>query len=362
MALVVGLLAGQCADRMIVRLALGRSFFWPFRDRCQHCHAGLPLGWSIPLLGFFLAGMRCGACGRILRLRSLFLQCLTAGLVVGLYCLYFQERGFIFPRLPLPLTERHLWAIWIYHSILMTLLVAATFIDIDWMIIPDSVTVTGMILAVLLGTFWYVELHPVLLLEPGYRAQVGLIPEDAFARWVDPLPAWADQVRLAVNDHWLHHWNRWIGFLTSVVGLLVGGATVWIVRAVCSWIFRVEAIGFGDVTLMAMVGAFVGWQTSIIAFFLAPISAVLVGIVAWLITGNRAIPYGPHLSIASAACVFFWRPIWAYSADLFDHMGIFLFMAGAMLVVLVAVASIIQGVKVVWSGVARRHEPHAGTE
>lgn len=354
-AVLLGLVAGQWADRMVVRLALGRSFFWPFRDRCAKCHGALPWGWSVPLVGYWLAGRKCPACGTRLRRRPIFLQILTASLVAGLYALYFWQVGVYFARTPLSYDNNQIIALWIYHSILATLLVAATFIDFDWLIIPDSITVTGMLIGIALGTFWYVELHPVLLFHPRPEFSTGLIPNDFFAKelgW-ESAPAWMENLRLAFNDHWRHHWNRWLGFLTGLVGLLVGGGTVWIVRAICSWIFRVEAIGFGDVTLMAMVGSFLGWQTSVIAFFLAPVSAVFVGIFAWIFTGNRMIPYGPHLSIASMACVFFWRPLWWYCVELFEHMGIVFFMAGAMVVILFMVASIIQAVKTLAGGLIR---------
>jgi leader peptidase (prepilin peptidase)/N-methyltransferase len=282
---------------------------------------------------------------------------LTAGLVVGLYHLYFRHvggsgAGFVFPRNPFNYWEEHLRALWVYHSLLMVLLLVATFIDFDWMIIPDSVTVTGMLLAILLGTFWYVELHPVLLFHPEPRFSSGLLSPSFFAdQWGwQEVPGWLEQARLGFNEHWRNHWNAWLGFLTGIVGLVVGGGTVWVVRAVCSWIFRVEAIGFGDVTLMAMVGAFVGWQTAVMAFFLAPLSAVVVGVFAYFVTGRRAIPYGPHLSIASAGCVLGWPSLWQQTAEIFEHGGIVLFMAGAMVVVLVAVASIIQAIKMLVFG------------
>lgn len=350
LAIALGLVCGQIADRMIDRLALGRSFFWPLREHCSRCHSALPVRCMVPLFGYFLAWGRCPHCGAPLRRRAVVVQLLTAALVVGLYALYIGARGedgYFFPRSPLGFDDSRLRALWIYHSILLTLLVAATFIDIDWMIIPDSVTVTGMILGVALGTFWYVELHPVLLFHPQPRFTTGLITEGLIRDWTgwETIPAWAEHAREFINEHWRMHWNRWLGFLTGIVGIVVGGGTVWVVRAVTSWVFRTEAIGFGDVTLMGMVGAFLGWQTTVLAFFLAPLSAVVVGIFAWILTGNRAIPYGPHLSIASAVCLFFWRPLWNWAVELFDHMGIVLFMAAAMLVVLVIVASMIQAIK-----------------
>lgn len=352
---VVGLFAGQLVDRMIVRLPVGRSLFWPLQGHCETCFAALSLRWHIPLLGYFACGGVCGKCGGRLRGRSLLVQLLTASLFVGLFVLYYRERGFHFYRYPLGYDESKLRALLIYHAILASLLVAATFIDLDWMIIPDSITVPGMLLGVGLGTFWYVELHPVPLFEPGYRADYGLVDSSWMAGWlgVEKLPPWAEAARQAVNQHWHDHWNRWLGFLTGIAGVAAGGAVVWVVRAVCSWILRTEAIGFGDVTLMAMIGAYLGWQTVLIAFFVAPVSAVFVSLAVWLLTGNRAIPYGPHLSVAAIVCIFAWQPIWRQFAVLFDYPGIFLFVAVAMLVILALVTTIIQGVKMVFRTVTR---------
>jgi leader peptidase (prepilin peptidase) / N-methyltransferase len=356
-AIAVGLLASLLVDRMIVRLVFYRSLFWPGRDRCSHGHASLPWTWSIPVFGFFLAGRKCRACGSALRSRAMLVQLLTCSLIVGLYHLYFRQvghggPGFVFPRNPFNYWENHLQALWIYHSILMLLLVAATFIDFDWMMIPDSVTVPGMILGIGLGTFWHVELHPVLLFHPDPSFSTGLLSSRFFEDQLgwQSVPGWLESARVGFNEHWRHHWNAWLGFLTGMVGLLVGGGTVWVVRAICSWIFRVEAMGFGDVTLMAMIGSFVGWQTAVMIFFLAPVSAAVVGIFAYLISGQKAIPYGPHLSIAAVGCVLGWAPLWQQTAEIFEHAGIVIFMAGGMVVVLVAVASLIQAIKMLLFG------------
>ena len=60
----------------------------------------------------------------------------------------------------------------------------------------------------------------------------------------------------------------WAALLTALVGLVAGGGIVWVVRLIGAVALRREAMGFGDVTLMAMVGAFVGWQASLIVFFM----------------------------------------------------------------------------------------------
>ncbi len=57
----------------------------------------------------------------------------------------------------------------------------------------------------------------------------------------------------------------------------------------------VEALGFGDVTLMAMIGVYVGWQPSVLIFFIAPCYAVVVFVVRLLLRGSNAGAYGPFL-------------------------------------------------------------------
>ena len=64
---------------------------------------------------------------------------------------------------------------------------------------------------------------------------------------------------------------HWAALLTALVGMAAGGGMIWIVRVIGAATLGREAMGFGDVTLMSMIGAFVGWQGSLIVFFLAPI-------------------------------------------------------------------------------------------
>jgi hypothetical protein len=82
-----------------------------------------------------------------------------------------------------------------------------------------------------------------------------------------------------------------------------------------------EAMGFGDVTLMAMIGAYVGWQASLIIFFLAPVVAVFFCLLQWLLTGRRDIAFGPYLCVATLIMILWWSPIWEQWAREFFEMG-----------------------------------------
>lgn len=102
----------------------------------------------------------------------------------------------------------------------------------------------------------------------------------------------------------------WLSALSGVLlGYLVGGGIVWFIRVFGSLGFGKEAMGLGDVHLLAAVGACIGWIDAVVAFFLA----AFVG-VAWALLGGvfgglrRHLPYGPHLAVATLLTVLF-RPL-----------------------------------------------------
>jgi len=168
-----------------------------------------------------------------------------------------------------------------YHLILVALLVIATFIDYDYTILPDEITLPGMAAGLALGA---------------------LVPQ------IRPAPG---TMTTALD-----------GFLFGFYGLLIGGGLIWAIRILGRLVFRREAMGFGDVTLMAMIGSFLGWQilppTLFLAAFLGLIHAllkVLNAIQKWVtgrqLTGaDREIPFGPYLSMAALILMLGWTPIW----------------------------------------------------
>jgi prepilin signal peptidase PulO-like enzyme (type II secretory pathway) len=77
-----------------------------------------------------------------------------------------------------------------------------------------------------------------------------------------------------------------------------------------------EALGFGDVTLMAMVGAFFGWQFVWIAVFLGPCLGVPLIVIRLVLTGNEETPFGPYLSIATVYLMLDWVRLWGYFSEI----------------------------------------------
>ena len=102
------------------------------------------------------------------------------------------------------------------------------------------------------------------------------------------------------------------GLLGSVLGLLVGGFVVWLTRILGTLAFGREAMGMGDVHLMAGVGAAIGAGASTVAFFLAPFFGLAIAIYMMLTGTRRELPYGPYLSLATAFVILFYCPIANY--------------------------------------------------
>jgi prepilin signal peptidase PulO-like enzyme (type II secretory pathway) len=106
---------------------------------------------------------------------------------------------------------------------------------------------------------------------------------------------------------------HWAGLLTAIIGMSVSGGIVWAVRIIGQWTMKREAMGFGDVTLMAMIGAFVGWQPSLMIFFMAPFAGVVLGLVRWIVRSDDHIPYGPFLCLATAVLIVGWAAVWNWA-------------------------------------------------
>jgi hypothetical protein len=117
---------------------------------------------------------------------------------------------------------------------------------------------------------------------------------------------------------------------------VASGGIVWAVRLIGTAALRREAMGFGDVTLMMMVGTFIGWQASLIAFFLAPFAGLLIGIAQFVLRRDDVIPYGPFLCMATAAVVIAWAPSWMWAQPMFG-MG---WLVPAVLVVCLAMLGV----------------------
>jgi len=113
------------------------------------------------------------------------------------------------------------------------------------------------------------------------------------------------------------HFN---GFLAAMFGYLIGGAWIWATRILGTLAFGKEAMGLGDVHIMAAVGAVVGWIVPSIAFFVAPFFGLLWALYLLLKRNQRELPYGPWLAAATLVVLLFYD---AFAAILQPYGEIF---------------------------------------
>jgi prepilin signal peptidase PulO-like enzyme (type II secretory pathway) len=256
------------------------------------------------------------------------------------------------------------------HLLFFTLLAAATWIDMRYRIIPDWITVTGVVLGLaaaallpepFLPVGWEQErsfaapaiLPDVLAAFGGLRstpgpAWLGGAPHAGglalagiiFLAWwffctapfleserVGVMPPMLKEPRTLVLIAgvggivfaWFAGGQRFAALQSSLIGLAVAAGLVWGVREGASRAMGREAMGFGDVTLMAMIGAWLGWQPSILVFFMATFLGLAHGLLGLILHRDNELPYGPSLCLAAVLVVVVWRPLWvrvgAFFAD-----------------------------------------------
>jgi prepilin signal peptidase PulO-like enzyme (type II secretory pathway) len=112
-----------------------------------------------------------------------------------------------------------------------------------------------------------------------------------------------------------------LGMVTGLVGLTVAAGMIWAVRAGASRALGREAMGFGDVTLMAMAGAWLGWQACLLACVLAVFIGLAHGLGQLVRHAESELPFGPSLCLGLAAVVILWRPVWAAAAPQYERPG-----------------------------------------
>lgn len=213
-----------------------------------------------------------------------------------------------------------------FHLVLIESLMIATFIDFDLQIIPDGSTMPALFVGVV-GSFLfsYLYLVPVWFQEPSVVRLFGLyFPEswqESFI--VEKVPQW-----IALYPH-LH------GLAVSLVGLVVGGGVVWAVRIIGQWTLRQEAMGFGDVILMAVIGSFLGWQATVTVFVISPLCALAVVAISIFFRQSRQIPFGPYLSLGALLVLLGWPKIWPL-AERVCHLGPLLPVLAILMMVLLA--------------------------
>ena len=107
---------------------------------------------------------------------------------------------------------------------------------------------------------------------------------------------------------------------SGMIGLAISAGVVWFTRAGASIALGREAMGMGDVTLMAMVGVWLGWQPAVMIFFLATLIGLGHGVFQLVLHRENELPFGPSLCLAAVLVTLFWQPVWARASVLFDDV------------------------------------------
>jgi leader peptidase (prepilin peptidase)/N-methyltransferase len=123
--------------------------------------------------------------------------------------------------------------------------------------------------------------------------------------------------------------------LTSIAGLTFGMTMIWTIRIVGRLALGKEAMGFGDVTLMAMIGSYMGWQACLPILAASAFAALLASIPMAIVKSESTLPYGPYLSVGTVVVALNWNLLWNdWLYDLFNTVGpgvIFLVLVGMIL-------------------------------
>ena len=103
-----------------------------------------------------------------------------------------------------------------------------------------------------------------------------------------------------------------ITFFNSLMGILLGGGSLFVVATLYQWLFKREGMGGGDVKLLAMIGAFLGWESVILTILFSSLIGSITGIIIIVLKGKNfryAIPFGPFLSLGAVTALFYGREI-----------------------------------------------------
>jgi len=233
---VLGAIVGSFLNVCIYRIPAGQSIVFP-ASHCPVCAASLRWYHNVPILSFLLLRAKCAFCGVKISWRYPLVELLTALLFV----LVFSYFG--------------LSVISLVFFLFVSALVVISFIDLDCQIIPDIISLPGIVV--------------------GFCCSF-LLP--------------------------------WLSWQDSLYGILLGGGSLFVVAITYEFLAKKEGMGGGDIKLLAMIGAFLGWKAVLPIIFFSSLAGTLIGVPLMLFNGKDgrfAIPFGPFLSVA-AIFYLFW--------------------------------------------------------
>jgi leader peptidase (prepilin peptidase)/N-methyltransferase len=234
--LLMGLAVGSFLNVCIYRIPEGESIFFP-GSRCPHCGKKIRFYDNIPVLSFIILKGKCRSCNSRISIQYPVVELLTSFLFLAAYWWHGLSLGFV------------------STIVLGGLLIIVFFVDLKHRMIPDVITIPGILAGLFLALF-------------------------------------SPQIKM----------------VDAVLGLVVGGGVFYLLAIFGELLFKKESMGGGDIKLAAMLGAFLGWQKLFLIFFLSAFLGSVVGILAIHLSSkvkeHRTIPFGPFLALASFAALF----------------------------------------------------------
>lgn len=315
---ILGACIGSFLNVCIVRMPKEESVVLP-RSHCMSCNTMIPWYDNIPLISYLILGGKCRSCHARFSIRYFFVELLTGLIFLGFFWYFGPTEQFT------------------AYTVMMACFIVATFVDFEHRIIPDEISVGGMFVGLVMSALMP-QIHAVSLSELAtgrvlMRVVVGICltvhlieflwRRQAFERDDMTLlgvilgmfaAEWAAAIfitgQIAESQGWLVAHLKSVD--ASLIGLLLGGGVIYAMGLLGDFIFRKESMGGGDVKLMALIGAFIGWRLALLTFFVAPFFGATYGIVEKIRTKDSTIAYGPFIVMGALVSLFFGDAIIAW--------------------------------------------------
>ena len=242
MIFVFGAVIGSFLNVCIYRIPRSKSIVKP-NSFCPNCEKPIEFYDNIPIVSYLLLGGKCRHCGAKISKRYPFIELLTG----VLFLIFYRKIGLNFELF--------------VTLFFVTLLIVIAFIDLDFQIIPDVLSIGGLVAGLILALF-----------RPMFS-------------YLDPK----------------------FGFLDALYGILLGGGVLFVIAYGYQLIMKREGMGGGDIKLLAMIGAFTGFKGVLFSLIGGSVIGTLVGIPLMLIKKENtqyAIPFGPFLSLGAVIFLF----------------------------------------------------------
>jgi leader peptidase (prepilin peptidase) / N-methyltransferase len=271
---VFGAIIGSFLNVVVHRVPLEKSIVFP-NSRCPSCGMAIAFYDNIPVVSYIVLGAKCRHCKTGISFRYPAVELLTAALFVAV-----AWHDGLSAALP-------------FDLVFASALLALVFIDAEHMILPNVITYPGIVFAVV--------------------ARI-VIPYLSGTPHFDDLPS-LSQGALAGMPLWV------TSLVGAVVGALLGGGSLWLMGWTWEKLRGIEAMGLGDVKMMFMVSAYLGWRLTILTIFIGVFSGSFIGIFLMVRSGQRnmqmLLPFGVFLGLGAIAALLFGAPIVEWYAGQF---------------------------------------------